>query len=188
MKNIFFACTLVLLAALNATAQSEKSLLFYPLENKASLTDAEAKRVNDVLQNRLRTIKGWKLVDSSAIQGMPATCDQECQINLAQKLQADLLISGNIETTEDAGIVVVQAMMLDAEKWKELQRESVTIGPDIEKDLGKISGLAKMFDPASTHTTSQVEESPEDRTSTAANWVLGGGALAVLAIVLYSLL
>lgn len=170
-------------------AQTTKSLLFYKMENHASLTDAEAGRINEVFQNRIRSIKGWSLVDSTVIrtQGITGPCDQECKIALAQKLGSNMLLTGTIEPTEDAGVVEVRVSLLDPNSWKEVQREVLSIGPDIEKDLGKVSALAKLFDPASASTT-QEAQSPEDKTSTAANWVLGGGALAVLAIVLYSLL
>lgn len=180
---------LCLLASIPVSAQNAKNLLVYRLANHASLTDAEAARVNEVFQNRLRAIKAWSVIDSTVIQtqGVTGVCDQECQIALAQKLGASLLIAGSIEPSADAGYVEVQATLIDPNSWKELQRETVTIGPEIEKELGKVSSFAKLFDPQSSSVMMSQEE-PTDKTSTAANWVLGGGALAVLAIVLYSLL
>ena len=185
LANVLVA--MIILVSL-ASAQS-KSLLLQPFENHQAVTDQEAARINETFALRLQTIKTWAIVDSAKTreaipQGQP--CDQDCLVSSAQKLSADLVIMGSIESTSKPGVVDVTVTLIDPATWREVQKESITIGPEIEKGLGQVSGMAKLFDASSQ--TAIVPESKPDEVSNAAGWVLGGAALMVLGFVIYSIL
>ena len=182
--GIVFALSLML-----ATTIEAKVLLVQPFENHAKVTDLEAKRIYDVFMGRLQTIRGWTFADSVKIKAAnpPAICDQDCQTTLAQKVDADLVMVGIIDADAQAGMFDVRVTLFDPASWKEIQSESRTVGPDIEKDLGRVSSLAQMFDPKSVNVEAPPQEKP-DQVGRTVNWVIGGVALVVFVAVLYSIL
>ena len=174
-----------------ASAAQATALLLRPLENHVAVTEQEAARINEIFLNRVRSTMGWSIVDSAKVAGALApgqACDQDCLASMAQKLGATVVLSGAIEPTKDAGKVKIEATLYDASNWREVQKESEVIGPDIEKDLGKVSSLAKMFDPSSLTSEATPNAQPEgSKVSTTANWILGGTALLVLLLVVFTL-
>jgi len=179
------------LSLLVATSAEAKVLLVRQFDNRAKVTDLEAKRIYDVFMGRLQTIRGWNIIDSAKIQtaNPPAVCDQDCQVALAQKLNADLVMLGSIEPSTQPGLVDVRVTLFDPASWKEVQSESHSVGPDIEKDLGRVSSLARLFDPNSVSAeATQGQQDHPDNVSRTANWIIGGVALAVLVAVLVSIL
>ncbi|HSQ40845.1 MAG TPA: hypothetical protein VLM37_01040 [Fibrobacteraceae bacterium] len=188
IRHLLFV-SLILVTSLFA---SNKVLLFQPLENPQVVTAQEAARINEIFLQRLQGMQGWILVDSAKLAEILPTgksCDQDCLTAAAQQLGADLVLTGVINATTDVGQVDVVASLYEPATWRELQRESCIIGPDIERGLGQVSGMAKLFDASSPSASAAITpDSKPNTTSTVVNWILGGTAMMVLAVVLYSLL
>jgi|GEM_PF-4861429 len=184
MSPIFRLLTSALFFAATVNA-SAIVLLIRPLENHSAATETEVQQMNEVFQNRIKTLKGWTFTDST--QAGP--CDLDCQVALAEKEGANIILSGSIDPVPNTGNIQITANLIDPATRKRIQTETTIVGPEVEKDFGKISALAKLFDPASLAQDSGQEIAPaQDKTGTAAGWILGGAALMVLVVVLYSLL
>lgn len=191
MNHLLIKSLVALIISTGIASAANRQVLLRPFINHANITDQEVQRIHEVFQRRIATYKNWIMVDSAQLADQPAgACDQDCLIVLAQKTGAELVFAGEIDPTEDPGVVKVSVTLLDPTTWREIQKESENIGPDIESGLGKISSLAKLFDPAQVQigADSKSQEDAPDAVSKTANWILGGTALAVLALVIYSLL
>ena len=179
-----FKKQLSLLLIAGITTAWAVQIIVSPFSNLANIPAEQLQQIDQAIQRGITNSSKWELV-STEVTNKQEACDYDCTKQALANSQAQQAIYGQVENTEKEGESKITAFLID-KSGKEIQQESIVISAN---STGNIANFIKLFEiSVGDLEQSQVETESPDKVSQAANWVLGIGALSVLAVVLYSLL
>ena len=184
IQQLTMLLALVSLSWAAPTPTQVPTLVIAKISNSSSMDSLAAQKIQDDIQSRLQINKGWNVLDSVVPVG-----ERTAMIAAAQGSKAGYLLVGSLEDGSQIGKSRLVLTLVDADDNRDIQKEDMEIGPNPDAESGRIASLMKLFDPSSVASESAdpKKDKLNDDVSTSASWVLGGTAVLVLMIVLYSL-
>jgi len=182
LKILFLGISLLLTSI--SGAATAPTLAVSNISNASSLDSTATLNLVKAIHDRLQTNNGWKVLDTILANG-----EREAQIATAQGVKASYLLRGYVEAGSQIGKSRLVITLVDADDGRDLQTEDMELGANPDSELGRIATFVKLFDPASLAIDNPEvkKDKLNDDVSTSASWVLGGTAIMVLLVVIYSL-
>ncbi|MFT3838097.1 MAG: hypothetical protein QM723_14015 [Myxococcaceae bacterium] len=170
----------LLLVSSLATAQGLPRLAVSGLTAQGGVDQKTAELLGDLLTADLAAAGKWKVTSSHELQvllgverqkELMGCSDQQCQVEMAQALGADLMVSGNVGAVGNLRVITV--VLFDSKKGAVQRRETLEVNDEGALADG-IHTIASRF--------TGIESGPRASGGVRKGWfVLGGGAVVAIA-------